>query len=115
MAGQPRATKTDLLQGTLDLLILRTLRASPAHGHAIATHIQRTTDDVLRVQHGSLYPALHRLEEKGLVTAAWEHTREMSRPLKIYSLTATGRKQLEIETTKWDTLVNAVTRVLRPA
>ena len=115
MASQPRAKKTDLLQGTLDLLILRTLRVSPAHGHAIATHIQRTTDDVLQVQHGSLYPALHRLEEKGLITAAWEHTREMARPLKIYSLTAKGRKQLDVETTKWDTLVNAVTRVLRPA
>jgi PadR family transcriptional regulator, regulatory protein PadR len=107
--------RTDLLQGTLDLLILRTLRASPAHGHAIATHIQRTTDDVLRVQHGSLYPALHRLEEKGLIASQWQHTARMARPLKIYSLTAKGRKQLEVETSRWDTLVAAVARVLRPA
>jgi transcriptional regulator len=115
MAVRSRAKKTDLLQGTLDLLILRTLRASPAHGHAIATHIQRTTDDVLRVQHGSLYPALHRLEEKGLIASEWQHTREMPRPLKIYSLTTKGRRQLDVETTRWESLVKAVTRVLRPA
>jgi PadR family transcriptional regulator len=110
-----RRSQTDLLQGTLDLLILRTLRASPSHGHAIATHIQRTTEDVLRVQHGSLYPALHRLEEKGLITAKWEHTARMARPLKIYSLTARGRKQLDIETSKWETVIQAVARVLKPA
>jgi PadR family transcriptional regulator PadR len=113
--GDERRSRTELLQGTLDLLILRTLRANPAHGHAIATHIQRTTDDVLRVQHGSLYPALHRLAEKGLIMAQWEHTSRMPRPLKIYSLTAKGRQHLEVETSKWDTLVNAVARVLRPA
>ena len=110
-----RRARTDLLQGTLDLLILRTLRVTPTHGHAIATHIQRTTDDILRVQHGSLYPALHRLEEKGWITARWQHTARMVRPLKIYSLTAKGRKQLDVETSKWDTLVNAVARVLKPA
>ena len=115
MKGDKARTRTDLLQGTLDLLILRTLRAGPSHGHAIATYIQRTTDDVLRVQHGSLYPALHRLEEKGLITAGWQHTAAMSRPLKIYSLTPKGRKQLDVEASKWETLVNAVARILRPA
>jgi transcriptional regulator len=115
MTTTGRRPRTDILQGTLDLLILRTLRIRPAHGHAIGTHIQRTTDDILRVQHGSLYPALHRLEEKGLITAQWEHTARMVRPLKIYSLTAKGRKQLEVETSRWGTLVNAIARVLEPA
>lgn len=107
--------RADLLQGTLDLLILRTVRGGPIHGHAITKHIQRMSEDVLQVQHGSLYPALHRLEEKGLLSARWEHTREMSRPLKMYSLTPKGRKQLEVEASKWETLVRAVARVLRPA
>lgn len=105
----------ELLQGTLDLLILRTLLTGPSHGHAIAKHIQRTSDDVLQVEHGSLYPALHRLERKGWISAAWEQANEQARPLKLYSLTPAGRKQLAAESSKWDTLVGAIARVMRPA
>src|SRR6266699_2174204 len=94
---KPRNTveKTALLQGTLDMLILRTLLFGPAHGHQIAKHIQRTTEDVLRVEHGSLYPALHRLEHKGYVTAKWEAVgKDLKREFKYYEVTAEGRKQL---------------------
>jgi PadR family transcriptional regulator len=107
--------RIELLQGTLDLLVLQTLLAGPSHGHAIAKHIQRTSDEVLQVEHGSLYPALHRLERKGLVTSAWRQTREHARPLKLYSLTPAGRKQLVAESSKWDALVAAMARVMRPA
>lgn len=110
-----RKRRVDLLQGTLDLLILRTLLTGPTHGHAIAKHIQRTSDDVLQVEHGSLYPALHRLERKGWITSGWEQAREQARPLKLYRLTPEGRKQLAAESSKWETLVAAIARVLRPA
>jgi PadR family transcriptional regulator len=110
-----RRDRIDLLQGTLDLLILRTLRSGPTHGHAIATSIQRTSDHVLSVQHGSLYPALHRLERKRWISSAWEQSSEHARPLKMYRLTAAGRKQLVAESSKWDTLVAAIARVMRPA
>ena len=83
-----------LLQGTLDMLILRTLLFGPAHGHQIAKHIQRTTDDVLQVEHGSLYPALHRLERKGWVASKWEMAKDRNREFKYYRLTPAGRKQL---------------------
>lgn len=106
--------RVELLQGTLDLLILRTLLTGPTHGHAIAKHIQRTSDDVLQVEHGSLYPALHRLERKGWIGSAWQQAKEQARPLKLYSLTAAGRKQLVAESSKWDTLVAAMGRVLKP-
>jgi PadR family transcriptional regulator PadR len=111
---QSSGKRVELLQGTLDLLILRTLLTGPTHGHAIAKHIQRTSDDVLQVEHGSLYPALHRLERKGWISSAWQQAKEQSRPLKLYSLTPAGRKQLVAESSKWDTLVAAMGRVLKP-
>ena len=104
-----------LLQGTLDMLILRTLRAGPAHGHEIAKHIQRTTDDVLQVEHGSLYPALHRLERRGWVSSEWERARGRNRDFKYYRLTPEGRKQLAREGSKWKQLTAAIARVMWPA
>jgi PadR family transcriptional regulator len=106
--------RLELLQGTLDLLILRTLRWGPAHGHAIAKAIERGSDDVLLVEQGSLYPALHRLIKRGWITFD-EGTSENNRRAKFYRLTAKGRKQLELETSKWDALARAVGRILRPA
>ena len=111
----PKHQRLELLQGTLDLLVLKTLLAGPAHGHAIAKHIQRTTDDVLQVEHGSLYPALHRMERKAWITSTWQQTAQRERPLKMYRLTPLGRKQLAAESSKWDTLVAAMARVMRPA
>src|SRR5688572_12719931 len=102
-----------LLQGTLDLLILRTLQLGPAHGHAIAKAIERTSNDVLLVEEGSLYPALHRLIKRGWITFG-EGTSENNRKAKFYRLTAKGRKQLAIETSKWEKLAQAIARVLRP-
>jgi PadR family transcriptional regulator PadR len=104
----------DLLQGTLDLLILRTLLFGPTHGHNIAHLIQQTSGDVLKVDHGSLYPALQRLERRGWITAKWG-TSENNRRAKYYRLTAAGRKQLVTETTKWERLAAAISRVLHPA
>ena len=106
--------RIELLQGTLDLLILRTLRLGPAHGHAIAKAIERGSDDVLQVEQGSLYPALHRLIKRGWITFE-EGTSENNRRAKFYGLTAKGRKQLEIETSRWDRLAHAIARILRPA
>src|ERR1700751_287174 len=90
-----------LLQGTLDMLILRTLLFGPAHGHEIAKHIQRTTDDLLQIEHGSLYPALHRLERKGWLSAKWETAKNRKREFKYYRLTPAGKKQLAAEESKW--------------
>jgi transcriptional regulator len=104
--------KGTLLQGTLDLLILRTLDLGPLHGHGISQHIRRTTDAVLQVEHGSLYPALHRLERKGLIASKWEDT-ERGREMRMYRLTAKGRKQLGIEESRWSELVTAMNRMLR--
>lgn len=104
----------DLLQGTLDLLILRTLRAGPTHGHAIAKAIELSSDDILRVEQGSLYPALHRLIKRGWI-AFEDGTSENNRKAKFYRLTPKGRKQLAIETSKWEKLARAIARVLRPA
>jgi transcriptional regulator len=109
-----RPPKTPLLQGTLDMLILRTLLFGPLHGRAIATHIQRTTDDVLQIEHGSLYPALHRLERQGWIAGKWE-TRGTGRELKYYRLSVTGRRQLSRETSNWHRLVGAIGRVMLPA
>jgi PadR family transcriptional regulator PadR len=106
--------RIELLQGTLDLLILRTLRLGPAHGHAIAKAIEHGSDDVLQVEQGSLYPALHRLIKRGWITFE-DGTSENNRRAKFYRLTAKGRKQLEVELSKWDTLARAVGRILRPA
>jgi PadR family transcriptional regulator PadR len=113
------STKTDrdrieLLQGTLDLLILRTLRLGPAHGHAIAKAIEYGSDRVLQVEQGSLYPALHRLIKRGWITFD-AGTSENNRRAKFYCLTAKGRKQLQIETSRWDRLAHAIGRILRPA
>lgn len=101
-----------LMQGTLDMLILRTLVFGPAHGHEIAKHIQRTTDDVLQVEHGSLYPALHRLERKRWVNAKWEAPRGGKREFKYYRLTPAGKKQLIAEHSKWEQLVVSIGRVM---
>ncbi|HEY2933563.1 MAG TPA: PadR family transcriptional regulator [Acidobacteriota bacterium] len=106
------ADRIGLLQGTLDMLILRTLLFGPAHGHQIAKHIQRTTDDVLQVEHGSLYPALHRLQRKGWVSSKWELARERNREFKYYRLTPAGRKQLSVEESKWKQLAGAIARVM---
>ena len=106
--------RIELLQGTLDLLILRTLLLGPAHGHAISKAIERSSDEVLQVEQGSLYPALHRLIKRGWIT--FDHgTSENNRRAKYYRLTPKGWKQLDVETSKWDTLASAIARVLRPA
>jgi len=102
-----------VVQGTLDLLILRTLRFGPLHGHGIATHIQRTSEDVLQVEHGSLYPALARLETAGCIASKWEES-DRGREMRMYRLTAKGRKQLAVEHGRWNELVRAMARVLKP-
>ena len=110
------ADRIELLQGTLDMLILRTLLFGPAHGHQIAKHIQRTTDDLLQVEHGSLYPALHRLERKGWLAAKWEPAaKDQKREFKFYRLTAMGKKQLAAEESKWKQMADAIARVMWPA
>jgi transcriptional regulator len=111
MARQDR--RPGVIQGTLDLLILRTLLFGPVHGHGIARHIQATSEDVLQVEHGSLYPALQRLEKDGCITSAWEATAG-GREMKRYRLTAKGRRQLTVEQTRWQTLARAMTRLLKP-
>ena len=113
MSRNPES-RIDLLQGTLDLLILRTLLPGPSHGHAIAKHIQRTSEDALKVETGSLYPALHRMEARGWVAASWELS-EKGKRAKYYRLTAAGRKQLASEQSRWEKLSRAIGLVLRPA
>ena len=105
--------RLELLQGTLDLLILRTLQAGPAHGHTIAHAIELASDEVLQVEHGSLYPALHRLIKQSLITSE-EGLSENNRKAKFYKLTAKGRKRLAEETSKWNRFAAAIGRVLRP-
>ena len=102
----------EMLQGTLDMLILRTLVMGPAHGHTIAHAIERTSDDVLQVEQGSLYPALHRLEDRGWVASYWG-TSENNRKAKYYKLTATGKKRLTAERSRWRQMVAAIGRVMR--
>jgi len=104
----------DMLQGTLDVLVLKTLQLGPAHGHTIAYAIEHRSEDVLQVEHGSLYPALHRLEDRGWIASFWG-TSENNRRARYYRLTPKGRKQLEAQTTRWDEIVRAVNRILRPA
>ncbi len=104
----------EMLQGTLDMLVLRTLQLGPAHGHTIAYAIERGSEDVLEVEHGSLYPALHRLENRGWIASFWG-TSENNRKARYYRLTPTGRRQLAAQTSRWDELVRAINRVMRPA
>src|SRR5215471_15079065 len=103
----------EMLQGTLDLLVLQTLLPGPAHGHTIANVIEHRSEDVLQVEHGSLYPALHRLEMRGWIASFWG-TSENNRRARYYRLTPKGRKQLEAQTNRWDEIVRAVNRILRP-
>src|SRR6478736_8424817 len=112
MAGKPPA-RVELLQGTLDVLILRTLLGEPKHGHAIAKHIQRTSKELLQVETGSLYPALHRLEAKGWVAASWELS-DKGKRARYSRLTPRGRKQLISEQSKWDTFARAMGLILNP-
>ncbi|HEX3880533.1 MAG TPA: PadR family transcriptional regulator [Bryobacteraceae bacterium] len=114
MARKSAAERGDMLQGTLDMLILRTLIAAPAHGHTIAHAIESASEDVLQVEHGSLYPALHRLEDQGLIASFWG-TSENNRKAKYYRLTPAGKKRLVNERSRWDELVAAVSRVMGPA
>ena len=107
-------SKLDLLQGTVDLLILRTLQTGPLHGWAISERIQQISEDVLRVNQGSLYPALHRLEHQGWIKAEWGVS-ELGRRARFYKLTAAGRKQLELETKTWARMAGAIGRVLEMA
>ncbi len=106
-------SRVELLQGTLDLLILRTLLAGSAHGHAIAKHIQRTSEDLLQVETGSLYPALHRLEAKGWIAASWELS-DKGKRARFYHLTPLGRKQLASEQSKWKAFTRAVGMIVNP-
>ncbi|HVG53911.1 MAG TPA: PadR family transcriptional regulator [Vicinamibacterales bacterium] len=107
-------SRVDLLQGTLDMLLLRTLSPGPLHGHAIAKHIQRTSEDLLQVETGSLYPALHRLEAKGWISAEWARS-DKGKRARYYHLTAAGRRQLESEQAKWYAVARAIGLVLNPA
>jgi PadR family transcriptional regulator PadR len=106
-------SRVELLQGTLDLLILRTLLGGPAHGHAIAKHIQRASEELLQVETGSLYPALHRLEARGWIGAFWELS-DKGKRARFYRLTRAGRKQLETEQSKWEAFSRAMGLILNP-
>ena len=106
--------RIEFLQGTLDMLVLRTLLLGPAHGHAIAHAIERNSDDVLQVEQGSLYPALHRLIRRGWIRAE-EGLSENNRQAKFYRLTARGKKQLAVENSKWEKFAGAIARIMRPA
>ncbi len=114
MAQENPPLRADLLQGTLDMLILRTLQWGPQHGHGIGQAIRHSSADLLQIERGSLYPALHRLEEQGLISAEWKAS-ELNRRAKYYRLSAAGRKQLTAEKSKWDLLVKAIGRVMRPS
>lgn len=115
MTPRSRQQRVALLQGTLDMLILRTLLYGPAHGHQIGKHIQRTTHDFLQTQHGSLYPALHRLARKGWIVGKWETAPDRNREFKYYRLTERGKRQLALEESKWKQMSDAVARVMWPA
>jgi PadR family transcriptional regulator PadR len=109
-----RPTPPDILRGTLDLLVLRTLQTEPLHGWAIAERIQQISEDVLQVNQGSLYPALHRLEHRGWIEAEWKVS-ELGRRAKYYQLTASGRKQLAVEASEWERMTVAIGRVMKLA
>ena len=112
MGRKEEAARQEMLLGTLDMMILRTLVMGPAHGHTIASAIERTSDEVLQVEQGSLYPALHRLADRGWVEGYWG-TSENNRKAKYYKLTANGRKQLHAERSRWQQMVRAIGRVMR--
>jgi PadR family transcriptional regulator PadR len=114
MAKNPEDGRLELLQGTLDMLVLRTLQWGPQHGHGIGQAIRTQSDDLLKVETGSLYPALHRLVKRGWLKAEWGVSQANQRA-KFYQLTAEGKKQLLREETRWGQLVNAIGRVMRPA
>ncbi len=105
---------SEMLQGTLDMLVLRTLVLGPAHGHTIAHAIERGSEDVLQIEHGSLYPALHRLEDRGWIASFWG-TSENNRKAKYYRLTPAGRNQLTVQTARWEQVARAIGRILKPA
>jgi PadR family transcriptional regulator, regulatory protein PadR len=113
MAKQPSADRIELVYGSLDMLILGTLLWGPAHGHGIAKSIERMSEETLKVEHGSLYPALQRLQQEGWITAEWGVSKNKQRA-KYYRLTAGGRRQLVAETSRWERFVRAITGVLRP-
>jgi transcriptional regulator len=114
MPRRSQSGQGDMLQGALDMLILRSLVMGPAHGHTIAHAIEHRSDHVLQVEHGSLYPALHRLEDRGLVASFWG-TSENNRKAKYYRLTPPGRQMLEVETSRWEQLARAIGQILRPS
>ena len=114
MAKKSRGNaRGDMLQGTLDMMVLKALILAPAHGHTIAHAIEKSSEEVLQVEHGSLYPALHRLEDQGLIASFWG-TSENNRKARYYRLTPTGRKQLRAATSHWERMVRAIGGVLRP-
>ena len=117
MQAMPRhesPLESEMLQGTLDMLVLRTLVLGPAHGHTIAHAIERGSEDVLEIEHGSLYPALHRLEDRGWIASFWGSS-ENNRKAKYYRLTPAGRKLLSVHTARWEQVVRAIGRILKPA
>jgi PadR family transcriptional regulator len=111
LLGKTKKTDTDMLQGTLDMMVLRTLVMGPAHGHTIAHVIEHTSEDVLQVEQGSLYPALHRLEDRGWLQSYWGAS-ENNRKAKFYRLTAAGKKQLTVETGRWRQMARAIGLVM---
>jgi PadR family transcriptional regulator, regulatory protein PadR len=114
MAKKTREPRIDLMQGTLDMMVLRALLRGPQHGHGIGVWIRTSSDELLQVEHGSLYPALHRVERQGWIAAEWKMTENKQRA-KYYRLTPAGRKQLTAAQSKWDQIVAVVARVMRPA
>src|ERR1700722_8675374 len=114
MPSRKSPLQSEMLQGTLDMLVLQTLVLGPAHGHTIAHAIEHGSEEVLQIEHGSLYPALHRLEDRGWIASFWG-TSDNNRKARYYRLTPVGRKQLIAQTTRWDQLVRAIGRILKPA
>lgn len=112
-SNNEKEDRIELLQGTLDMLILQTLQWGPEHGHGIGQAIRQSSEDLLQIERGSLYPALHRLEKKGLISSEWKSS-DLNRRAKYYRLTAAGRKQLTAEQSKWKLMVRAIARVMRP-
>ena len=111
--GDLESDRIDLLQGTLDMLILRTLQWGPQHGHGIGQMLRTNSEEVLQIEHGSLYPALHRLERRGWLKADWRAS-QANRRAKYYSLTARGRRQLLVEASKWERMTKAIARIMLP-